>query len=183
MGHFARVCRARQVYTRPPQPPGPRTPSTPSTRSLQMAQIDDTQLSQLSTIRQVTTTESAPTVSIRILSINGSCETQALPDSGADISVAGPQLLHSLSEHALNLLPSKVTPHTANGHKMQPLGKLPVTFQLQGRNYSEDMHIYPDIPGVIMSWKAAKGLRILQMHYPDPAPDIATRDASNYPYS
>ena len=141
-----------------------------------MAQIDDTQLSQLSTIRQVTATEPAPTVSICILSINGSCETQVLPDSGADISAAGPQLLHSLSEHALNLLPSKVTPHTANGHKMQPLGKLPVTFQLPGRNYSEDMHIYPDIPGVIMSRKVAKGLRILPMHYPDPVPDIATTE-------
>ena len=64
MGHFARVCRARQVYTRPPQPPGPQTPLTPSTRSLQMAQIDDTQLSQLSTITQVTTTEPVVTVSI-----------------------------------------------------------------------------------------------------------------------
>ena len=150
-----------------------------------MAQIDDTQLSQLSTIRQVTATEPAPTLSIRILSTNGSCEIQALPDSGADISAAEPQLLHSLSEHTLNLLPSKVTPHTANGHKMQPLGRLPVTFQLQGRNYSEDMHIYPDIPGVIMSWKAAKDLRILPMYYPDPAPDIRShyRDASNYSYS
>ena len=59
---------------------------------------------------------------------------------------------------------------------MQPLGKLPVTFQLQGRNYSEDMHIYPDIPGVIMSWKAAKGLRILPVHYPDPVPDIAATE-------
>ena len=118
MGHFSMVCRARQVYTRPPQPPGPQTPSTLSTSSLQMAQIDDTQLSQLSTIRQVTATEPAPTVSIRISSTNGSCETQALPDSGANISAAGPQLLHSLSEHALNLLPSKITPHTTNGHKM-----------------------------------------------------------------
>ena len=27
-----------------------------------------------------------------------------------------------------------------------------------------------------MSWKAAKGLRVLPMHYPDPAPDIATTE-------
>ena len=99
MGHFARVCRSRQVYTRSPQVPGPRTPLNPSTKSLQAIQTDDTQLSQLSTIRQVTATEPAPTVNNRILSTNGSCETQALPDSRADISAAGPQLLHSLSGH------------------------------------------------------------------------------------
>ena len=51
MGHFARVCRSRQVYTRSPQVPGPRTPPNPSTKSLQAIQTDDTQLSQLSTIR------------------------------------------------------------------------------------------------------------------------------------
>lgn len=57
---------------------------------------------------------------------------------------------------------------------MQPLGKLPVTFQLQGWSHSEDMHIYPEISGVIMSWKAAKGLRILPIHYPDPSPATVT---------
>ena len=132
-----------------------------------MAQIDDTQLSQLSTIRQVTATEPAPTVSIRILSINGSCETQAQPDSGANISAP-------LSEHALNLLPSKVTPHTANGHKIQPLGKLPVTFQLQGRNYSISTQIYQE------SSCHGRRQKALPKHYPEPVPDIAT---SNYPYN
>lgn len=53
---------------------------------------------------------------------------------------------------------------------MQPFGKLPVTFQLQGRSHNEDMRIYPEISGVIMSWKAAKGLSILPVNYPDPLP-------------
>ena len=51
---------------------------------------------------------------------------------------------------------------------MQPLGKLPVTFQLRGRDHSEDMHIYPGVSGVIMYCKTAKGLNILPEHYPDP---------------
>ena len=91
----------------------------------------------------------------------------ALPDSGTDISAGVPQLLNLLNEHTLNLLPLKVTPKNANGHK-QLLGKLPVTFQLRGRDHSEDMHIYPGVSGVIMSWKTAKGLNILLEHYPDP---------------
>ena len=154
-GHFARVCRARQTKPTPSQLPGDQPAPTPSTKQLQ-------------TIRQVTTAETAPTIGIRILTVNGSCDTLALPDSGADISAAGPQLLKLLNEHTLNLLPSEVTPKTANGHKMQPLGKLPVTFQLCGKDHREDMHIYPGVSGVIMSWKTAKGLNILPEHYPDP---------------
>lgn len=130
---------------------------------------DEPQL-QLSTIRQVSATEPAPTITIRILSINGSCDTLALPDSGADISAAGPKLLKLLSEHPLNLLPSEVNPRTADGHTMQPMGRLPVTFHLQGRQHKEDVHIYPDVPAVIMSWKAAKSLSILPSHYPQPMP-------------
>lgn len=53
---------------------------------------------------------------------------------------------------------------------MQPMGRLPVTFHLQGRQHKEDVHIYPDVQGVIMSWKAAKSLSILPSHYPQPMP-------------
>ena len=153
------------------QSPGRRPSPSPSAKSLQ---TDDTHPSQLSTIRQVAATEPAPTVNVYILSINGLCKTQALPDSGADISAAGPQLLQSLGEHTLNLLSLDITPQAANGHKMQPIGKLPITFQLQGRSHSEDTHIYPEISGFIMSWKAAKGLSILPVHYPDPIPVTVT---------
>ena len=167
-GHFSRVCRARQTKLTPSKLPGDQPAPTPSTKTLQITQPNDPHPPQLQTIRQVTAAETAPTIGIRILTVNGSCDTLALPDSGADISAAGPQLLKLLNEHTLNLLPSKVTPKTANGHKMQPLGKLPITFQLCGRDHREDMHIYPGVSGVIMSWKTAKGLNILPEHYPDP---------------
>ena len=169
-GHFARVCQAKAQSTSQ-QLPGQRPLPNPAARSLQ---TDDAQPSQLSTIRQVSATEPAPTVTIHIQSTNGSCKTQALPDSGADISAAGPQILKLLGEHASNLLSSDVIPQAANGHKMKPLGKLPITFQLQGQTHSEDMHIYPEISGVIMSWKATKGLNILPVHYPDPIPAAGT---------
>ena len=169
IGHFARVCQAKQAQSAFRQSQEQHPLPSPSTK--------DVHPSQLSTIRQVAATEPAPSVNVHILSINGSCKTQALPDSGADISAAGPQLLKSLGEHALNLLSSDITPQAANGHKMQPLGKLPITFQLQGRSRSEDMHIYPEISGVIMSWKAAKGLSILPVHYPDPIPVIAMHNS------
>ena len=52
---------------------------------------------------------------------------------------------------------------------MHPLGKLPVTLELEGIKYTEDFHIYSQVNGAILSWKAAKGLNILPQTYPYPA--------------
>ena len=51
---------------------------------------------------------------------------------------------------------------------MHSLGKMLVKFQLGDKEYSDDMHIYPSVSGVIISWKAAKALGILIERYPAP---------------
>ena len=130
--------------------------------------ITDPTSNQLAALRQVTTAEPAPTIKIRIMTTNGSTIISVLPDSGADISAAEPQLLTLLDEHPLNLLPSLVSPHTASGHKMTPIGKLPTTLSLQDRQHCEDMHIFQEVSGVMISWKACKALGILPPSYPTP---------------
>jgi len=89
----------------------------------------------LSALRQVTSAESAPNIRIHISTVNGSTVTSVMPDSGADITAAVLQLLTLLDEHQLNHLPSMMTPHTVSGHKMTPIGKLPTTPVLQGRQH------------------------------------------------
>ena len=112
----------------------------------------------LSALRQVAAADPAPTTQVHISTVNGSATTPVLPDSGADISAAGPHLLTLLDEHPSNLLPSPVSPHTASGHKMKPIGKLPTTLTLQGRKHHEEVHIFQEVTGVMMSWKACKAL-------------------------
>ena len=53
------------------------------------------------------------------------------------------------------------------------MGKIAITFHLQGRQHKEDMHIYSQVSGVIMSWKAARCLSILPSQYPQPTPIFA----------
>ena len=55
---------------------------------------------------------------------------------------------------------------------MTPIGKLPTTFVLQGRQHCEDMHIFPEVKGVMISWKACKVLGILPQCYPTPQPPV-----------
>ena len=49
---------------------------------------------------------------------------------------------------------------------MSPIGKLPVTVSLNTAQY----HIYPQVNGALLSWKAARGLKILSESYPHPPP-------------
>ena len=112
----------------------------------------------ISNIRNVTANEPAPLVKVLVTSANGSCELQALPDSGADISAAGKETLQTLNEHVNSLITSRVIHKAANGMKMYPLGKIPVKIQLGCYEHSEELHIYPNISGTLLSWKACKSL-------------------------
>ena len=115
-------------------------------------------------------------------SLNGQSMVKVLPDSGADISVAGRDLLEHLHELPGNLLPTNVTPRAVNGTKIHPLGKIPVTLSLGAHQYTDNVYIYPEVAGTLISWKAAKGLKILPDSYPNPPspspPQVAITDVS-----
>ena len=165
VGHFAKVCRGRQMRRPASQP---TTVQTPSTQAIEAVPRIHT-----SNIGDPTIVDPAPKISIHISALNGAANLEILPDSGADISVAGKEILCKLGEHEHNLLPSKIVPRAVNGTKMRPIGKLPVTFVLGNSTYTDDLHIYSEVNGVLLSWKAAKGLKILPKCYPYPI-DTAT---------
>ena len=72
----------------------------------------------MSNIRHNAITDPAPTISIHILSLNGSTDMEILPDSGANISAAGKETLSHLGKHVNNLLPSRIVPQAANRTSM-----------------------------------------------------------------
>ena len=165
VGHFARVCHSRQ-----PQQKRPAARAIVTTEEIDQEPVEYTTptLTTIS-VKQVTI-EPAPTITMQIITPDGSCRTQVLPDSGADISAAGEHILPHLNEHRDDLLPSEFTPRAANGQRINSIGKMCVQFQLAGKEHKEDVHIFPNLNRIIMSWKAAKALGILSQHYPLPPP-------------
>ena len=105
-GHFAKVCRGRQSRQPIPQQPMQASKERGSPRF------------HMSNIRHNAITDPAPTISIHILSLNGSTDMEILPDSGANISAAGKETLSHLGEHVNNLLPSRIVPQAANRTSM-----------------------------------------------------------------
>ena len=153
VGHFTKVCRSR-----PPRQWGP-------------LEITGTMShSKLSNIHHMVSSDPAPLITVNIISANGSSDVTVLPDSRADISASGREMLVHLNEQPNKLITSDVIQRTVNGSKMLPLGKLPVTLCLGNQEYLEDIHIYPKVHGTLISWKACKALHISPPHYPQPIP-------------
>ena len=170
IGHLAKVCRSR---------PSQASKSTqPFTNAISVPDLMTMNLTPTSVSKCDGGIERAPTIKVHLASLNGMASLDVLPDSGADISVAGIATLNRLNEFQDNLLPSKLIPRAVNGTSMQPIGKLPVTLSLEGVSHQEDLHIYPQVTGTILSWKASKGLNILSQSYPQPATRLTTSDPS-----
>ena len=98
----------------------------------------------------MTATDPAPKITLNISSLNGCIAATILPDLGEDISAAGEEILAHLNEYIDNLLPSITVPKAANGTEMHPVEKLPNFLKLGNREFSDDLHIYPDVCGILI---------------------------------
>ena len=178
VGHFGRVCQGGR---RQPRGGSRSLPSrSPGSMAVQVDLPVEQPHPQVNTSAVHDYFEPAPTIVVRMTALNGSVAFPVLPDSGADISVAGPDVLKSLNDHPDNLLPSSVKPRAVNGTSMSPIGKLPVSISLGDTEYSDVLHIYPQVKGALLSWKAARGLKILPESYPHPPPSSTPLSVSSH---
>ena len=162
MGHFAKVCRSR-----PAQPPPSIVENQPSARTIRVQSKELSQQQHLQLYKvQEAATEPAPTITVQVSSSTGTRSLDSLPDSGADISAAGQEVLEFLGQHFDNILPSRISPRTVNGITMTPLGRVPITIKLGRQTCRDNLHIYPGVSGALISWKVAKNLGILLESYP-----------------
>ena len=158
-GHFAKVCRSKTTQQGPAQ------------ASANAIHVDPQQNSQeqvrMYAMNQ-TRREPAPTIEVQMTSSTGKKNITVLPDSGAEITAAGKDILKYLDHHPHNLLPSTIAPRTVNGSSMSPIGRIPITIHLEGKQCTDDLHVIPGIKGCVISWQASKCLGILPAHYPNP---------------
>ena len=133
-------------------------------------------------LNQIKAVDPAPTVMMRIITPNGSCQTQVLPDSGADISAVGEQILSHLNEHRNNLLPSEFAPHAANGQKMKSIGKMCVQFWLADKEHSEEMYIFPNMRGGYHVMKGCQGSKHFIITLPSTSSCSYSFDTKHQPY-
>ena len=162
IGHYSLVCRQPQPSTRS----GNRKEVTPKANSLSTSGLPSIQLTNAAI-------KPAPTIEMILSTCNGQATAKVLHDSGSDICAAGSHLVRALNEHMDNLADSAVTPKAVNGALLHPVGKIPrVTFKIDNRKASADVHVYECVSNTIISWSIGQKLGILPTNYPSPAPAI-----------
>ena len=171
VGHLAKVCRSHELS----QSTSGQDVSRPLAQTVTLSSPPYVNASSVPSQH----IPPAPRISVYVSNQNGSTTIKALPDSRADISVAGTDIVDLIGDHTDNLLPSNVTPRTVSGQEMAPLGILPVTITL-GNNAQEDViYIDPNVKELLLSWKICKRLRILPDEYPSqPKPCVAAIPAT-----
>ena len=155
VGDFVKVCRIRGIRQHPGntlQPPQSQAlPShqyhgttqelavpqlQPGANAIRLQSQHHSQANHLQLYKvDDTATEPAPSVTVCVSSPAGSHYIDVLPDSGADISAAGQEMLQALGDHIDNILLSNISPRTVNGSSMVPLDKIPITIQLGALKY------------------------------------------------
>ena len=93
----------------------------------------------------------APLITVNITSANGSSDVKVLPDSGADISASGREILVDLNEQPNKLTSADVIPRKVNATKIFPLGKLPVTLRLGNQEYAWKMYTFTQMSMALSS--------------------------------
>jgi len=115
-------------------PTAEKTPTAPVTRAIEATGNDEEEPDEPPgfNLKQVD-----PVPTVLLSTHHGSCHSQVLPDSGADISAAGEHVLPPFNEHKDNLLPFEFTSRAANGQRMHAIEKMHACFQLAGNEYEE----------------------------------------------
>ena len=172
MGHFSRVRR---------QKPAGTVNQRGATHQANALSTSDLPLLRLSNLGKGSITH-APTITMHVTTCNGQTNIDILPDSGADICVAGTQFVKALGEHMDNLAHSDVVPRAVNGATIHPVGKIPnVMFHTHGKTVTENVHIYDSVARALISWATAKRLGILPECYPDPVVSVQACSAIMLP--
>ena len=173
MGHFAKVCCSKVTQ----RDPGPTQASANAIQlDLQLDSQEQVQMYAMTQVRK----EPAPTIKVYMSSWAGKRSVTVLPDSGTEITAAGTEIFDCLDHHPDNLLPSTVIPRAVNGSSMIPIGRIPITKYLQGKQCTDDLHIIPGVKGCVISWEVSKCLGIFPAHYLNQignAPTITRVDA------
>jgi len=164
IGHFDSCCKkdSRQHHKR-----GTNVPDGASSPSGQ------NKTKKLS-CRRVTSPCSSPVMPkhVSVLVTHG-CKSsclQMMPDTGADITVIGPQHLKSLGIPWSQLqTPPQTTTFTADGSEMAPaLGMLTVTLTLGKRSCSAHIRVHKDIQTPLLSFGHCQELAIISKDFPKP---------------
>ncbi|XP_045112533.1 uncharacterized protein LOC123505380 [Portunus trituberculatus] len=97
-----------------------------------------------------------------------------LPDTGADTTIIGADHLNDIGLTLADLHSSPQRPtYSADGSPMQPvIGSVQVKMTVKGHSIEEWIHVYPDIPVPLLSYRACRDLALIPERFPAPIAQV-----------
>jgi hypothetical protein len=133
----------------------------------------DSSVKKLASIRlaHVAAARRAPTIQIGIHNRSGGhlYTATAIPDSGAEATVASMAILRLMGEDVNNLLQNGVDSLTAaNNSSLECAGRLELQLHYRGRSVTTSILFSPEHDGMLLSWFVCVELGLLPPCYPEP---------------
>ena len=124
----------------------------------------------------------APTIELQLLDADGRTVTtvrHATPDGGAEVTVAGIDVLHSMGLSERDLSSAKFDLVQADkSTQLLSVGQLDVRVRYESSVATVTMVFCPDVTGMLISWVDCIALNILHPDYPRPLTVRAVTDKS-----
>lgn len=94
----------------------------------------------------------------------------AVPDTGADVSVAGVGLLNVLNSDFKRLRRARINLSTANGLNLKAIGKLPCVIEYENRKTELDIYICTGVRELVIDKTTLRNLGVIHEDFPRSLP-------------
>ena len=176
-GHLAVACRpdrsARPRVTDPPRPGS--VPASGSTQERRPSYHRWSQGDHLQgiivadvTARDSSESRRAPEIKIPVVHRNGSGVLSSIPDTGAESTVIGPDLVETIGGNLHNLAPTNHTLFSADGTELRCLGTIQAVLRLGPSEVNTPIFVVDGVRSALLSWFHARDLGILPACFPQP---------------
>ena len=128
-----------------------------------------------------TQTTHAPTVDVLVTSATGqTVQVKAIPDTGADISAAGPGFIDLLNGSLEELAPTTERPESADGSPMRVLGSISVTLTIGEHSVQTPVLIVDRLKGLLLSWETTRHLALIPTDFPKQIARVPSQQVTNH---
>ena len=128
-----------------------------------------------------THTTHAPTVDVQVTSATGqTVQVQAIPDTGADVSAAGPGFIDLLNGSLEELAPTTERPESTDGSPMHVLGSVSVTLTIGEHSVQTPVLIVDRLKGLLLSWETTRDLALIPADFPKQIAHVPSQQVTNH---
>ena len=93
-----------------------------------------------------------------------------MPDTGAEITLAPPDILEELEIDENNLIPvlEENDVQGPSGERLQPIGPFKAHLSYMDYTTEKEIHICPSVHHILLAWYARANLGIIHQNFPEP---------------